>query len=352
MSKWKRKKKLWKVKKTLKGNFPKKKNNRIVNNNSSKIYIRESAKSFNIKDYNKNVPEVFSIVENTEETLCFFNDVVAEIKQKHYKEKFFFNFKNVKKVTIDALMYLLAIMQNIYSEDNVLNQSFSGNHADDSDVNECISESGFYDYVEITVPVTKTRGGKKIQISDGDNVDARLVKSICDFVNESCKTEKRFTQDLYEVLIEVMANTVQHAYSVDEIWEKHNWYIFIEDKEEYIQFTFLDIGEGIPKTINKKFHEKIKDIMIRNDADYIISALNGEFRSQTKLESRGNGLPTVKKYGERKEVEEMHIISGRGVCIFESNKELITKKIIKNRLDGTIFYWKIKKSDIGRNFIK
>ena len=350
MNKWKRKKQLWKIRKARKGNCQKRKNSSVLNDGIASLSVREAHKPFVTKEFKRVVPEVFSIVENAEETLAFFNDVILEIKEKHYKEKFSFDLKNVKRITIDAVMYLLAIMENIHS--SKLNQTFSGNHPDDLNVRNVLIESGFYKYVNSNIPMELGKTSHKIQICEGSTVDARLVKSICDFVNQSCGTVKQFTHKLYEILIEIMTNTVQHAYSADEIWEKHNWYVFTEDKEDCIQFTFLDIGEGIPKTIYKNFIEKIIPSLFVNDADYIVSALNGKFRSQTGLESRGNGLPTVKEYGERPEVVEMHVISGKGICIFDTNGKSIIKKGTQKELDGTLFYWKIKKSRIKEEYIK
>lgn len=362
MSKWREKKLSWKKKKARLGNAPKNKKNvsgykvtRIKQKDVAEVQTNKHEDTFEVqrRTIHKCSPENFSILDNCVQTLAFFKDIVKEIQMNHFNTKIFLDLEKVKHVTTDAIMYLLAIMGNI---DNNVNQTFAGNLPKDENVKKSFWNSGFNDYVEtsnIKVP-SNDKESEKIKITNGDRVKTDLVKGICDFVNESCHTDKRYTSNLYEVLIELMANTVQHAYTINEIWTKHNWYIFIEDIGDQIQFYFLDIGEGIPKTMKKSFLEKLSSNVLKKDAELIMSAFEGELRSQTDLESRGKGLPCVKAYALEDEIEEFSVISGHGRCIFSHDKDWIAKKEIfdqTSRLDGTLYYWTIRKDKIKEEYL-
>lgn len=70
-----------------------------------------------------------------------------------------------------------------------------------------------------------------------------------------------------------------------------------------IRFIFVDTGFGIANTVKKNFKEKVQQLFGKmlglgiaiNDAQLIQSAFNGDFRTSTNQDNRGNGLVTVKK---------------------------------------------------------
>jgi hypothetical protein len=153
-----------------------------------------------------------------------------------------------------------------------------------------------------------------------------------------------FTDELYEIIIELMTNTVQHAYNDKEILTVNQWYIYVGVNEDILQFVFLDTGEGIPQTVNKKAIEKFGDLfnVNRNDSYYIISALNGEWRSMTEEKYRGKGLPFVLGYSKRDEVCNYTIISGKAVVKIGKEGD-VTYTDLNNRIFGTLYYWEIRK---------
>src|SRR5699024_953534 len=102
---------------------------------------------------------------------------------------------------------------------------------------------------------------------------------------------------LYDILYEMMINTNEHAYSSDTFL-LNNWYVYVALEDEKVKFSFLDTGIGIPKTVNKNFFEKINLLGLKNDAELILSALNGEFKTATKQVYRGKGLPKFTKYNK------------------------------------------------------
>lgn len=285
-------------------------------------------------------PENFSIVNNPEETIEYFNKIMSEIKQRKFHEAFKLDFDKVEKVTIDAIAYSIAILRNIKSS-SFFHYEFSGKFPENTEAKKAFIESGFLNYVEakkLKIP----KSNKKMQIVTSEKVDTDVAKGVCDFVNNFFSTAKKNTRTLYNTIIELMSNTVQHAYSSRGSHLMPCWFLFAEFEDEHIEFTFVDIGEGIPSTINKKI---IKDILL-SDGKAILSALNGEFRSETKTASRGRGLPYLKESTLENKFSDFAIISGSGCCAFSKEKKDFELSAYNSKLFGTIFRWRIERSNL------
>ena len=154
------------------------------------------------------------------------------------------------------------------------------------------------------------------------------------------------TKRLYPMIIELMTNTHQHAYDTQEAQTMMgNWYIFAQDTGTAIHFVFLDTGLGIPKTVLKRFYEKIKDFAFRNDAVYLKSALQGTFISETKQGHRGKGLPGIYEDACNLSIMGLSIISGQGKCTVKENGGIETENFDQT-FEGTLFTWDILKEEV------
>lgn len=98
---------------------------------------------------------------------------------------------------------------------------------------------------------------------------------------------------------------------------------------------------GIPTTVRYTLLEKSKNIIRRNDASYIASALRGENRTETKQSNKGKGLPGI--YQDTKDgwIKDLSIISGMGKCdVLEDGK--IREQVLKYNFEGTMFSWNFR----------
>ena len=121
------------------------------------------------------------------------------------------------------------------------------------------------------------------------------------------------------MVIELMTNTHNHAYNNKNGFIKA-WYLFasVNNDKGCIEITFVDTGEGIPVTVAKKMIEKI---FTKKDNQYIISALNGDFRTQTHEKNRGKGLPDIYEHFNKNQIKNLKIISCKGkVELNDKNK--------------------------------
>ena len=282
-------------------------------------------------------PTIFSFVKNTEETISYFTDIITQIDQRIFKQHFFIDSSRVEEVTADALIYILAILYNI-KLNPLMKYTFKGNLPNNKLAAAVYRDSGFMNYVETKRPVMP-RTDDKIQILSGKQMDPETAKLVCEFVMSQFNQPRLFTRDLYKALIELMANTFQHAYTNSK--RSPYWYLYAINLGDRIQLTFIDTGEGIPSTVKKKFLERFPGVI--TDSGLIHSALRGESRTGTNLSNRGHGLPALYDFCKSGYLQNFYILSGKGCCIARDSNGAIDfeKYDYPNGISGTIFRFEI-----------
>lgn len=319
------------------------KNKKKINHINNSLLINKRLEDLpeDIETLNFTCPEYLSIFINDQITLKYFQDVINAIKSnknKNRKKFIYIDTTNVIYISIEAIMYLIAItrVKDCYNR----NLSFGGSFPNHSESKRIFQESGFLNFVEANKMDSITRS-EHFQIITGCESDPILASKICDYINEKLYLQKKDTKFLYKIIIELMTNTKNHAYQDNDLPMINNWYIFIENDKDILKLTFIDTGEGLPKTITKKFIENI-NIFIK-DSKYIYSALKGEdLRTETKLPYRGKGLPKIYKIVEQGLIQNFKVISGKGW--FERRGAGYNLKDSKTSFMGTLFYWEMNKS--------
>lgn len=289
-------------------------------------------------------PEVFSFIDNPNETTRFFQRITSFItKRSNFGKDLFIDISQVKRLTIDALMYIIAVVTNLNRHFRS-KYKFMGNFPQDSESRRLVRDSGFDKFVTYYGSEPINRNSDNIQIVSGDKVDPQLAKRICDFVITKGNVTRITTQFLYNMMIELMANVFAHAYSGSHTILYSRWYCFAEydEKNNCIYFTFMDIGDGIPSTVRKRGLEVLG---FKSDWAFVLSALKGELRSKTKAPYRGKGLPQIYSYCKNNLIDKMRIISNSAdVLIEKGNTE---SSDLSCSLKGTLFYWRLDLSKLN-----
>ncbi len=289
--------------------------------------------------YIAKAPEVFSFTENTEETIQYFVDIITQVKKKIFKQRFYINASDVSTITTDALVYILAILYNI--KHNIsMKYEFKGTLPQNENAKKVFMESGFLNYVHTKRIITPTKADDKIQIITGKNTNSSVAKNICDFVRSRFNKDYKFTIDLYKTLIELMSNTVHHAYDEKGLMAPC-WYLYAIDKGDSILFAFIDTGNGIPSTVKRKWIEKVPFAI--SDAELIYSAFLGESRTETGMYNRGHGLPALYEKVKSGRLKNFYVLSGSGSCRSSKSENGIKfiKENYKQKIFGTIVKFEI-----------
>lgn len=291
----------------------------------------------------KTVPENFSFLTNPEETIDFFAGIIEEIQKRKFREEFFFDSSNVKNVSVDALIYLIAIMQNI-KVNREMQYTFKGNLPECEDAKKIYRESGFMDYVKSKAK-RLPNNTEKMKIISGEKNESVNAGDMCKFVMEKLNKGKKDIQALQKTFIELMSNVVLHAYKDDGLMFPQ-WYMYAEHFENKVRFIFVDTGLGIPKTVRKNFWEKVRIIFKADpkDGDLIYSAFRGDFRTETSEDHRGNGLPGLLEFIMTDKFSDFYVLSGGGNCILKNDTigKRLTKCTYQNKIYGTIYIFDIK----------
>ena len=286
-------------------------------------------------------PEVFSFTENPDGTMKFFGRLTTFItNSQNFGKALFVDISNIRVLTIDALMYLLAVVSNL-NKNFKYKYAFSGNYPQDPKVHALMKASGFHKFVYSYENDQIVRDENNLQIVSGDRVSTAFAKKICDFVINKGNVSRKSCIFLYKIIIELMGNVFNHAYSGARRILYSRWYCFSEydvDTNRF-SFTFMDTGDGIPSTVRKHGLERIDFLKLIEDNSYVCSALKGELRSKTKEPFRGKGLPYIFETCAKKQIQNMRIITDKAdVTIHGVEFDAMDRE---NSLRGTLFYWQI-----------
>jgi hypothetical protein len=313
-----------------------------------------SSKINDCKDVNKennqcgmitfHAPLNFSFVNNYDETSVFFKELINSIiKQDKIQKHIFIDISKIQELTVDALIYLLAIVTNrkeVYKGKTHI----AGNIPLRPRIKKRFVDSGFYNYVNYVGENTHTNNNNNIEILSGENSDTSSAQKISNFVCEKANVTTRTCGFLYNMMIELMSNTFKHAYndSEDEFLNS-KWYCFAEyDDKQTITFIFLDTGRGIPDSVSKNKLEKITykiPIIYNENYKYVVSALKGEDRTATGLVYRGKGLPKIRQFCETEKIKNVRIISHKADVVIK--KDEISGRDVDTPLRGTMYHWQI-----------
>lgn len=292
--------------------------------------------------YEFKCPRDFSFETNTDETVLFFSGVLEFIKRgTKARGRIYFNLSEIEHLGVDALMYLIAIINNLKEKYLRRIDLFSGNFPENSEAKRLLDESGFSKFVTSVTPPGKKSAN--LQILSGSNINVEAASSVSDFIVNKTGIGKRECSFVYNIIVELMSNTIQHAY-IEEFLHRR-WYLFAENNGEKFKFSFVDTGLGISATVRKNWHEYLPlPLTKKKDEDLILSALKGEFRTSTKMKNRGNGLPKIREYCGDNKIQNLCIISNAARVVLEGTNSQVES--LKSKLFGTIFTWEIHTSSL------
>lgn len=234
-------------------------------------------------------------------------------------------------------MYLIATVFNIARDRG--NVYLSGNLPEDLALRTLMVNSGFDHFVSLrgqTISPPKHESDT-IKITSGRSVNTEKAQQIIKYLIAKTGKNKNCFSFLYNMLIELMSNANEHAYPSSIESPLSAWYSYVKFEPHSANFIFLDTGCGIPSTVRKKFSEKINPFL--SESSILCSALDGEFRTQTKLSYRGKGLPGIMERQVNGQIQNLLIISGRAK-ISNAGKDRNAEDT-RARLTGTLYFWTI-----------
>lgn len=267
------------------------------------------------------VPEVFSLVNETNKTLQFLKMVSNACKFKNVQ----LDFRTTKKMTSDAVTLLVAMSKdNRFSK----NRQIKANVPHAPELVELMEECGYFRYVN-----HKNRSFRQLEtLNDGNLVDSKLAGKITKAIFSDKPTDYFF-----EILVELMQNTSNHSRLSDS--NSAHWWACHCKQENKTVFSFVDLGVGIFESIERKVAQKIKHWLLSRDMDLANELLKGTLHSRIRKDNslRGKGLPQILDNCQHEFFDQALIITN-SVRI-----NLLKKTVDKLEYDfsGTFFYFEI-----------
>lgn len=275
-------------------------------------------------------PEVFSLIQNTDRTLAFFEQIWGMCE--HYP--IYIDLSDVTEITTESILYLLSILDRLKTRDH---KKIKGNYPMNEDCRRLLCSSGFTNYIE-TSKANRIHSGDVLEIIHGDKVNPVEVVKIERFIREKLKIPQRnkATQSIHIVLLECVGNTYDHAYnkgSTKSMPYQAKWWAMAHYQQGMVSCSVLDNGAGIPATMKKKFREIVK-FWGREEHILLFKAFTEPARSRLKLEFRGKGLPKIYELVCLDYLKNVRVVSNKA---FVNLSHLRENKELQRPLKGTLY---------------
>lgn len=148
-----------------------------------------SKKSYKILE----APENFSIFGNPEQSLSFFSDIETRVE---FGSPIYFEMKSIEKLSIDTIMYFLALLKKIKSSRAAY--GFKGSVPSNKDCRDLLESSGFLKYVNSgRMKKDLSHASEVVQITSGQKADNSIAKKICDFAISKLHLKRIDIKKLY-----------------------------------------------------------------------------------------------------------------------------------------------------------
>lgn len=274
------------------------------------------------------VPEKFSLISNLDSVL-FFAEKCKSIKFSKIKI-LELNFSKVNEISDGSMAMILSVIHDL----NIAKIKVIGSLPTNTEAKDQFIKSGFLNFFKTNVE-SKEKHKNTILVQGRDKIDQISTSEVIEVSMETVFGLKSRNQSLQGILIEMMTNSVNHAFTKTP--KNTKWYLstFHIEEENKVKFCFVDNGDGILNTIKKKPFRAITDIF--DPESEIIKAFDGIYGSSTQLKERGTGLLTIKKCYLANRIAKLKVISNDLFYDFETDK--VEK--LKTKYSGTFYFWEL-----------
>lgn len=314
----------------------KKRREKYLKHKASKIGKSAADKHFEFlieRSISMKLPTVFSLRENTVETIQFINNL-KELKNTN--RRIYLNMKKVEEISNSTIALLLSVVNDFTAK----GKKVIGSKPNKSKPKRILELSGFFDYMNGSIFYESEVNSNTIVEQSNKSVEpqttAKLVRSAMKTVTG---TEQR-NKKLQGLFIELMANSINHGFPNNE---RKKWIVSTSHykKEKYVSFSFIDNGVGILQTLNQKIGRKVVTIF-KGKQDLLQSAFKGDIGSRTGYSFRGKGLPFIKDKYDTNRISNLFILTNNVILDYKNNKFYE----IPIPYSGTFYYFELDKKNI------
>lgn len=257
------------------------------------------------------VPIIFCLTSNMEEVLKFAENCKKVGLSKKQIDHVHFDFSEVVEITQGAMALFLSIAQGFA----IYKISVSCNLPRDTYAKFVFANCGIMEFVKTNIPFTK-KIKNSILVRGLERIDQERTAPQVEKAMETVFGHNSRNQKLQGMIVEMMTNSVNHAFLANK--RNTNWYlsIFHDEKNKRVKFCFIDNGQGIISTIHMRFFGYLGKVF--NPSNVIKEAFDGKYGSRTKLTERGTGLLMIRDCFLGKIISNLKVITNNLFYDFES----------------------------------
>lgn len=290
------------------------------------------------KDYiEQEVPKFFSFIDNTNEVLGYFIKCKSLLNNN---EKIQCDLSHITTLSSDAIALLAACA----NDETFLGKKgrIRGNAPTNTELLRLFIESGFYNYVRSTKILKSAHKSDSNFFHQESNyqVQSDIAKKACILGTNHVFGNSKPFPDLYEMLIESMSNTNNHA-SNNLSKNQFKWWLYTYNAPNgHTMYTFIDLGVGIFDSIPvQTFKKLMKFVGLKHNKDLVQDLLDGKIKSREKVDNniRGKGIPQIAANSNSDYFSRAYIISN-DVKINLKDK---TAEALDYNFSGTMLFWEL-----------
>ncbi|MDE2645387.1 MAG: hypothetical protein OXI05_06070 [Bacteroidota bacterium] len=289
------------------------------------------------KDSRVKAPALFSLTENTDETIRFFTKLEGALTETPEDKIVFIDLGSVTKMTPEVIVVLISRI-----EEETLVPQLYGNAPQNDVARNMLASSGFYDFV---TSQTRVRNPKRGVIEKcGDRiVDPEKAAQLIDQVRESFQMSLKQEDGHQATAIECMTNTREHASgNKNRKGEKKWWFsVYCDSENKVVQFAFVDLGIGIFASLERRKmpwsgsemrSDLLKKLLANQTGD---NGLSPRKRTSTGKGHRGRGLPNIANRNREGQTRRLRIISNNVFADVEKSDY----HMLEQEFSGTVVCW-------------
>ena len=290
------------------------------------------------KPINKVSPDNLSLVDNTNAVIEYINDCKVLL---HKKEKVVMDIENVQNLSPDAIALLAACANDANYSGKY--GKLSGNAPKEPRLLKLFAESGFYKFVSSS-KLMKSVQKQEVNLLHKEShfqVQPEIAKEACLYGTKHVFSSTEPFSDLYEMIIEAMSNTNNHANKKQEGTTK--WWLYTyNDPNGKTCYSFIDLGVGIFNSLPVNRYKKLTNwIGISHNVDLVQDLLDGKIKSREIIDNdlRGKGIPQIARNSQQDVFGRAYIISND----VKINLKTRDAEKLKSNFQGTCLYWELIK---------
>ena len=283
-----------------------------------------------IKSVHLTAPVHFSILENSDESIRFVNQITYE-----KNSNLILDLESIERLSPDAIIALISAI-------SFVDMKVVGTGIKNQEMQEMLEASGFYDYVKSDRSNSTGKYGS-IRHCQSEVVESNTANELVQFATKKLYDRPRNLPGCYRTLVECMGNTREHATQIGPGFQKVPWWAMVHCNESGASFNFVDSGVGIMKSAKISGMARVSRAFRMLGRPEILKRLflgdSETIGSGTGLPNRGNGLPHMRKDLERGAIAKLTVVTNNVFADVEAG----AYSPLGESFRGTLIHWEIRK---------